>query len=129
MLPKGSIQSPLRLRRVPKACQNPVAAGSPVDPGDDTEGNERNGIGALPVSGLMIEAAAAGCRFAQPGCDRVCRRYAASLSIEASTASPISAVLTTFAPSVLMSLVRNPLPSVAAIACSIRSASLPMAKE
>ena len=60
---------------------------------------------------------------------RACRRYAASRSIEASTASPISAVLTMFAPSVLMSLVRSPLPSVAAIACSIRSASLPMAKE
>ena len=57
------------------------------------------------------------------------RGHAANLSISAMTASPISDVVTILAPSDLMSAVRNPFSSVAAIARSIRSASLPMSKE
>ena len=55
--------------------------------------------------------------------------YADSRSTSATIASPISVVPITVVPSDLMSAVRKPLSSVAAIALSIRSASLPMSNE
>ena len=55
--------------------------------------------------------------------------YFAKAAISAMIASPMSPVLRTLVPSDLMSAVRSPLSSVAAIAWSIRSASLPMSKE
>src|SRR5262249_50750424 len=57
------------------------------------------------------------------------RHHAASFSISPITASPICAVPTSLQPSDLMSAVRRPCASAAAIARSIRSASLPMLKE
>ena len=62
-------------------------------------------------------------------CRSLCPPHAANFSISAMTASPICDVVTILAPSDLMSAVRSPLSSVAAIALSIRSASLPMSNE
>jgi len=53
-----------------------------------------------------------------------CKGQAASAAISPRIALPISDVLTIFAPSDLMSAVRSPLASVAAIALSMRSAAV-----
>ena len=81
----------------------------------------------------------------QPGTERVCarvshrmrphcdycrrERHAASFSISPMTASPICAVVTILAPSDLMSAVRRPCASAAAIAWSIWSASFAILSE
>ena len=74
-------------------------------------------------AGLAVKHRLARCRSYER------RHHAASFFISPTITSPISAVVTILAPSDLMSAVRSPCASAAAIAASIRSASLAILSE
>jgi hypothetical protein len=104
-----------------------------IDAHPHSWGGQKARRGPLPTSdgadGVMMPRRRwwATLRFCPPY-DDVSYAFA-SFSNSPMIASPISRVVTSLQPSDLMSAVRRPLSSVAMMALSIRSASLPMSKE